>query len=130
MIQRIQSLYLLLLIICFSLGLFFLPPLEIPELSFSYTIYLESYLILSIFMSALALFIFKYRKIQLLINSIQLFLQTFVLLGLIFVMLSANAVDGFLPWLSMPILAIIFLLMSNRAIRKDEALVRSIDRLR
>ena len=130
MIQRIQSLHLLLLIICCTSGLFFLPPLELPELTLSSEVLSDCYLFFSIIMSALALFIFKYRKVQLLINGIQLFVQMLVFVGFILVRMNVNTIAAFSPWLLMPILAIVFLLMSSRAIRKDEALVRSIDRLR
>jgi hypothetical protein len=36
----------------------------------------------------------------------------------------------YLPWVVMPLLALILLILSSRFIKKDEDLIRSIDRLR
>lgn len=130
MIQRIQSIYLLLLIICSLLGLFFLPPVVLSVLFFPTEIILETYLLISVFLSVLCLFSFKFRKSQLLINKIQLLAQVFVFLVFIYVMVIENTTGNYLIWLSMPVQAILFLILSSRAIRRDEALVRSIDRLR
>ena len=58
MIQRIQSVYLLLLTISSSIGLFFLPPLEIIDFSFSTKTLLETYLIVSIVLSVFDSFYF------------------------------------------------------------------------
>jgi hypothetical protein len=130
MIQRIQSLYLLLLTVSSSLGLFFLPPLEIIDFSSSTKTLIETYLIVSIVLSVLTLFIFKYRKIQLLINRLHLTLQIFIFLALIYGLTQSVTGYDYLIWLLMPIQAIFFIVLANIAIRKDEALIKSIDRLR
>ena len=131
MIQRIQSVYLLLLTVSSSLGLFFLPPLEIIDFSSSTKTLIETYLIVSIVLSVLTLFIFKYRKVQLLINRLHLTLQIFIFLALIYYGLT-QLVTGYdyLIYLLMPVQAIFFIVLANSAIRKDEALIKSIDRLR
>ena len=130
MIQRIQSVYLLLLIVSSSIGLFFLPPLEIIDFSFSTKTLLETYLIVSIVLSVLTLFIFKYRKVQLLINRLHLILQIFIFLALIYGLTQSVTGYNYLILLLMPVQAIFFIVLANSAIRKDEALIKSIDRLR
>lgn len=130
MIQRIQSVYLLLLTVSSSLGLFFLPPLEIIDFSSSTKTLIETYLIVSIVLSVLTLFIFKYRKVQLLINRLHLTLQIFIFLALIYGLTQSVTGYDYLIWLLMPIQAIFFIVLANSAIRKDEALIKSIDRLR
>ena len=130
MIQRIQSVYLLLLTVSSSFGLFFLPPLEIIDFSFSTKTLLETYLIVSIVLSVLTLFIFKYRKVQLLINRLHLTLQIFIFLALIYGLTQSVTGYDYLIWLLMPVQAIFFIVLANSAIRKDEALIKSIDRLR
>lgn len=130
MIQRIQSAYLLLLTVSSSIGLFFLPPLEIIDFSFSTKTLLETYLIVSIVLSVLTLFIFKYRKVQLLINRLHLTLQIFIFLALIYGLTQSVTGYDYLIWLLMPVQAIFFIVLANSAIRKDEALIKSIDRLR
>jgi len=130
MIQRIQSVYLLLLTVSSSLGLFFLPPLEIIDFSSSTKTLIETYLIVSIVLSLLTLFIFKYRKVQLLINRLHLTLQIFIFLALIYGLTQSVTGYDYLIWLLMPVQAIFFIVLANSAIRKDEALIKSIDRLR
>ena len=130
MIQRIQSVYLLLLTVSSSIGLFFLPTLEIIDFSFSTKTLLETYLIVSIVLSVLTLFIFKYRKVQLLINRLHLTLQIFIFLALIYGLTQSVTVYDYLIWLLIPVQAIFFIVLANSAIRKDEALIKSIDRLR
>ena len=130
MIQRIQSFYLLLLTVSSSLGLFFLPPLEIIDFSSSTKTLIETYLIVSIVLSVLTLFIFKYLKVQLLINRLHLTLQIFIFLALIYGLTQSVTGYDYLIWLLMPVQAIFFIVLANSAIRKDEALIKSIDRLR
>jgi hypothetical protein len=130
MIQRIQSVYLLLLTVSSSLGLFFLPPLEIIDFSSSTKTLIETYLIVSIVLSVLTLFIFKYLKVQLLINRLHLTLQIFIFLALIYGLTQSVTEYDYLIWLLMPVQAIFFIVLANSAIRKDEALIKSIDRLR
>ncbi|MBT3444343.1 MAG: DUF4293 family protein [Flavobacteriaceae bacterium] len=130
MIQRIQSVYLLLLTVSSSLGLFFLPPLEIIDFSSSTKTLIETYLIVSIVLSVLTLFIFKYLKVQLLINRLHLTLQIFIFLALIYGLTQSVTGYDYLIWLLMPVQAIFFIVLANSAIRKDETLIKSIDRLR
>lgn len=130
MIQRIQSVYLLLLTISCSLGLILLPSIEIKEFSFFTKTLFETYLIVSAALSVLTLFTFKHRKTQLFINRLQLIIQSFILLVLIYGLTQITIGNDYLIWLLMPVQAIFFIILANGAIRGDEALIKSIDRLR
>lgn len=130
MIQRIQTVLLLLISIASALSLFYLPPLDFPAFGLPIPILLKSYLILTGFMAFLTLLIFKHRKTQLMMNRLHFFLQIAVAGVLIYGLLNADDLNPFLFWLSMPFLVLILLILSNRAIQKDEDLIRSIDRLR
>ena len=77
---------------------------------------------------------FKKRQHQFVLNRLSIFLNL-ILLGL-FVYCSLN-ISGEAPVVSekgigmfLPILAIVLLVLSNKAIQKDEDLVKSADRLR
>ncbi len=130
MLQRIQSLYLFLafLIQGYLLILFFnnrwLP--NIIECG-----------VISILL-LISIFLFKKRKVQLILNKTILILELLMLilfiLGLFFFVspdLDINLLDTFvLINFGARICTVIFIILANRAIKKDEALVRSIDRLR
>lgn len=130
MIQRIQTVFLLLISVASGLGFFFLPPLDSSYLEITVPIPLESYLVLSGAIAFLTLLLFKKRKTQLMINRIHFVIQIAFAIVLIYGLLNSIDMNPFLLWLMMPLLNLIFLLLSSRAIRKDEDLIRSIDRLR
>lgn len=130
MIQRIQTVFLLLISIVSALGFFFLPSLNFSGLGLPTPIVLKSYLILSGGLSLLTLLLFKRRKTQLSLNRLHSFLQFITFWGLVYDMVNGDDLNGYLLWLAMPLLALILLVLSSRAIRKDEDLIRSIDRLR
>jgi hypothetical protein len=129
-IQRIQTVFLLLISIASVLGFFFLPPLDLTYLGLSVLISLESYLILSGATAFLTLLLFKKRKIQLMINRIHFVIQIGLAIVLIYGLFNTVDMNPFLLWLMMPFLSLILLPLSSKAIRKDEDLIRSIDRLR
>ena len=78
----------------------------------------------------MTLLLFKRRKTQLSLNRLHSFLQFITFWGLVYDMVNGDDLNGYLLWLAMPLLALILLVLSSRAIRKDEDLIRSIDRLR
>lgn len=143
MIQRIQSIYLLLASII-SGGLIFVFNLwSSPERpTFVIDLFKEdSFLLngisllflLSATITFIAIFLFKKRQLQfvfgrisILINLLLLGLLTYVSLILPGEMkISEKGIGMFLP-----ILAILFVVFANKAIQKDEDLVKSVDRLR
>ena len=89
---------------------------------------------LSAALSLLGILSFKKRQHQFVINRLTIILNL-ILLGL-FVYRSLN-VSGETPTVSekgigmfLPIISIVFLVLANKAIKKDEDLVKSVDRLR
>lgn len=144
MIQRIQSVYLLLVSIL-SGGLIFIFDLWKNKNNQSIDIlallessdYLSKSISISFFLVALLAFIsflsFKKRKLQLNLNHFNILINL-ILLGLLAyhllnlsgeIIVSEKGIGSFLPLGS-----IVFLLLANRAIHKDENLVKSVDRLR
>ncbi len=130
MIQRIQSLYLLLLAIFSIIGLFFLPFFDLSLIIFSNAVLLKVYFAQSITLSIISLFLFKKRKAQLWINRIQMGIQLLFIILLIYAWASGRITNIHLTWLALPFQAIVFLFLSNKGISKDEDLIRSVDRLR
>ena len=130
MIQRIQSIFLVVISIVSAVFYFYLPSFDFSGLGLTTFPLFKSYLILSGGLSLLTMLLFKRRKLQLSMNRFHCFLQAFVSAFLLFEMVSSGDFNSYLLILIMPLLALILLILSSRAIRKDEDLVRSIDRLR
>ena len=144
MIQRIQSIYLLLAAV-FSGGLIFVftiwtlsskQAIFALDLLKEETILLNSIPVLflgSAILSVLSIFLFKNRQTQFVVNRINILINLFLLGMLIYLSLnlpgetsvSEKGIGMFLP-----ILVILLLVIANRAIKKDEDLVKSVDRLR
>jgi hypothetical protein len=87
----------------------------------------------SAFLALIAIVFYKKRKNQFILNRLNLLLNLF-LLGF-FVYRSLN-LSGETPvsekgiGLLIPVISIVLLVLANRAIKKDEDLVKSVDRLR
>ena len=89
--------------------------------------------VILVLVGLLSIFSFKNRKRQMLLNNISIVINALLigLLGYWLLNLSGGISfpeKGIEP--IFPLLAIIFLLMSNLYIRRDERLVKSVDRLR
>ena len=135
MIQRIQSLYLVLVLILSAVLIQWAALWRIDGVD----VYFDSIVWLSVafyVVAVLALIsIFQYRKRQnqFVINRLNIILNLF-LLGF-FVYRSLNLSGGTeVPekgiGMLIPIFSIVLLVLANRAIKKDEDLVKSVDRLR
>lgn len=136
MLQRIQTVYLLLAAII-SGGLIFLFPLW--ESSNGTPVYANNELMVfimflsSALLSLVSIFMFKNRKLQFVLGRLNILLN-FFLLG-VFVYWSLN-LSGEIKiskkdiGMFLPIISIVFLVLANKAIKKDEDLVKSVDRLR
>ena len=136
MIQRIQTIYLL-ISAGISGGLIFVFHLwtTLNETEFYAK---EELLYLGLFLgsallSLIAIFMFKNRKSQFVLGRLNIILN-FILLGL-FVYRSlkvSGETDVSEKGIGMllPIFSIVFLVLANKAIKKDEDLVKSVDRLR
>ena len=137
MIQRIQTLYLLLAFVTTSILLFFIPLWILKDGTEFYFMQSQAYTIilgLSTALTLLSVVSYKKRQNQFVVGRLNIILNL-ILLGL-FVYRSLN-LSGETPAVSekgigmfLPVLAIVFLVLANKAIKKDEDLVKSVDRLR
>ena len=130
MIQRIQTIYLLMISIVAILGIFLFTPTEFVGFGLLTPVVLKIYFVLTGGLSTLTLILFKRRKTQLSLNRLHYFFQILASIGLVYEISNTNDIEALLTWLAIPILILLLLLLSSNAIKKDEDLIRSIDRLR
>ena len=137
MIQRIQTIYLLLAFIVTGILLFFIPLWTMSDNKEYFFMQSQVYTILlglSNSLTLLSVVSYKKRQNQFVINRLNIVLNL-ILLGL-FVYRSLNlsgetlAVSEKGIGMFLPVVAIVFLVLANKAIKKDEDLVKSVDRLR
>lgn len=136
MLQRIQTIYLLIAAIV-SAGLIFVLHLwvtneDVVVYAKDNLLYLGMFLA-SALLSIITIFKYKNRKSQFMLGRLNIILN-FILLGF-FVYQSLNvsgetAVSEKGIGMLLPIVSIVFLALANKAIKKDEDLVKSVDRLR
>ncbi|WP_282071589.1 DUF4293 domain-containing protein [Polaribacter atrinae] len=143
MIQRIQSIYLL-LATAVSGGLIFVFDIwsSIKEEIFALDLFFRDSMLLKVIpllyllstiVSFATIFLFKNRKLQFVVGRLVILINLFLLGLLIYVSLtlpgevsiSEKGIGMFLP-----ILVILLIVLANKAIKKDEDLVKSVDRLR
>ncbi len=129
MIQRIQSVTMFFAVL--SAVFLFLTSQDVVIVE-SLPVMLIACIVL-VLLGLLSIFSFKNRKRQILLNNISMVINALLigLLGYWLLSLSGGISfpeKGIEP--VFPLLAIIFLLMSNLYIRRDERLVKSVDRLR
>ena len=136
MLQRIQTIYLLLAAIA-SAGLIFV--FSLWENSAGESVYAQDVLIAfgmflaSAAISLVSIFMFKNRKLQFVLGRLNIILNLFLLGVFVYWSLtlpgemdiSEKGIGMFLP-----IISIVFIVLANKAIKKDEDLVKSVDRLR
>lgn len=135
MIQRIQSLYLTIAAIIVGVLPFVFGLWGTTENAAVFAIdkqYLLAGFIISAVMSLASIFMFKNRKSQFVINRLNIILN-FILLA-VFVY-SSLTTSGEMQVSEkgvgiLPIISIVFLVLANKSIKKDEDLVKSVDRLR
>ena len=144
MLQRIQTVYLLVAIILSGIVSFFVPFWPDQEME---DVYLESLFqtgeavlvavpvlfMMSGLISVITLLSFKTRTKQIVFNRLNIVIN-FLLLGIIVyhllmlpgeTVVSKKGIGVFIP-----LIVIVFLALANKAIIKDEKLVKSVDRLR
>ena len=137
MIQRIQTIYLLLAFVLTGILPFFIPLWTMTDGSAYFFMQNQVYVVvlgLSTTLSLLSIVSYKKRQNQFVIDRLNIILNL-ILLGLFVyrslnlsgetVQVSEKGIGMFLP-----IVAIVFLALANRAIKKDEDLVKSVDRIR
>ncbi len=136
MLQRIQTIYLFLAALISGVLIFFVSlwsnengdSIFVEEVLLAMGLFLGSAVL-----SIISIFLFKNRKLQFVLGRINILLN-FFLLG-VFVYWSLT-VPGEMEisekgiGMFVPVLSIVFLVLANKAIKKDEDLVKSVDRLR
>lgn len=144
MIQRIQSVYLLIATLL-SGGLIFKLNLWVNEQGIEFFV-MDSFnsgnkllkvmavlFFVSSVLTLIAIFQFKKRQLQFVLGRLSI-LTNFIILGIV-IYFSQN-LSGEINvsekgiGLLIPILTVVFVVIANRAIKKDEELVKSVDRLR
>ncbi|MBF4518264.1 DUF4293 domain-containing protein [Flavobacterium sp. ANB] len=138
MIQRIQTVYLLLTFIITGVLMFFIPLWTLNNGKAFYFMQDQVYTILlglSTMLSIISIISYKKRQNQFVMGRLNIILNL-ILLGL-FVYRSLNLSGDTTTIVSekgigmfLPIVAIVLLVLANKAIKKDEDLVKSVDRLR
>ncbi|KRD12614.1 transcription termination factor Rho [Flavobacterium sp. Root901] len=138
MIQRIQTVYLILAFIATSVLMLFIPLWTLKTGDPFYFNQDPIYNIivgLSTMLTILSIISYKKRQNQFVMNRLNIILNL-ILLGL-FVYRSlnlsgetVNAVSEKGIGMFLPIVSIVLLVLANKAIKKDEDLVKSVDRLR
>lgn len=136
MIQRVQSLYLMLVVLLNPAVVFWFPLWKTKqdiEVFAVETTWLVILFALSGLLALISIFMFKNRKLQFVLGRLNIILN-FVLLGFFVywtlmvpgeMQISEKGIGMFLP-----VLSIVFLVLANKAIKRDEDLVKSVDRLR
>ena len=136
MIQRIQTVYLTIVALA-SMGLPFVFSLwstSDKETVFAQDnlVVLLTFLVLGI-LACVAIFLFKNRQHQFVLNRLNMILNLFLLGFFVYRSLNLSgetAVSEKGIGMLIPVFSIVFLVLANRAIKKDEDLVKSVDRLR
>ena len=137
MLQRIQTIYLIVAVIITGVLPFAFPLFTIDNNKNYYFMQYQLYAVLfglSTTLSVLSIISYKKRQNQFVIGRLNIILNL-ILLGLFIyrslnisgetVKVSEKGIGMFLP-----IVAIVMLVLANKAIKKDEDLVKSVDRLR
>ena len=143
MIQRIQTIYLIFtsivsggLIFIFNLWKVAEKKIFIVDLFSQESIQLKMIPVAFLASSILAIvtiFLFKNRQLQFVLGRINILINLFLLVLLIYLSLTVSgeaSVSEKGIGMFLPILAILLLVLANKAIKKDEDLVKSVDRLR
>ena len=137
MIQRIQTIYLLVAFVLTGILPFFIPLWTMTDGSAYFFMQNQVYVValgLSTTLSLLSIVSYKKRQNQFVIDRLNIILNL-ILLGL-FVYRSLNLSGETITvsekgiGMFLPIVAIVLLVLANKAIKKDEDLVKSVDRLR
>jgi hypothetical protein len=137
MLQRIQTIYLLLAFVVTGVLPFLIPLWKMADGKDYYFMQNQAYVVilgLSTTLSLLSIISYKKRQNQFVIGRLNIILNL-ILLGL-FVYRSLNVSGETLAvsekgiGMFLPIVAIVLLVLANKAIKKDEDLVKSVDRLR
>lgn len=144
MIQRIQSVYLLIALLLSSVVIFILDLwvsidgvevfavdlLKIDGISFKL---IPVLFLVSALVSLITIFKYRTRQTQFVLGRLNILINL-IILGLLVVHLQSLSGETIVSekgiGSALPLITIVLLVMANRAIKKDEDLVKSVDRLR
>ena len=131
MIQRIQTVFLIINFFFLSILYFFLPLdfFDVNIFNFKTLIEVKFYIILCGLLTFLSVLLFKKRTKQLLINKVQIFLHIAYSLIIIIDLIIYKSSNSFINIL-IPTFCLIFIFLANKFIKRDEDLIKSIDRIR
>lgn len=131
MIQRVQSLYLLLAIFLITLATFNLSFYELSDQVYTAKDDLKMlFLLVSVnILCLIALFLFKNRKLQMKLIRFAIVSELIVIIRSLMLWILFQA-QIYLMFIIFIFFIFIFLIMAYRGVRKDEDLVRSVDRIR
>jgi len=129
MLQRIQTVWMILALIAAILFYVFVPTLSfIGEIPWDGII-----TVLLVVLGLFSIFGYKNRRRQILLNRVCIILNALLICLLVYWLLNLSG-EGLLSKkgieLAFPIFAIVALFIANHRIRKDEKLVKSVDRFR
>ena len=142
MIQRIQSIYLLLVVllstgVTFTFKLWEVADKEVYALDLLsdqsfFAKLVPVFFIISALIAFIAIFKFNKRQLQFVLGRIIILINLFLLGILIYLSLNIPGEVSSEKGIGMfiPSVVILFAVMANKAIKKDENLVKSVDRLR
>lgn len=136
MIQRIQTLYLAIAAVI-SGGLSFLFPMwknsANMDVMAADVVWMIVLFLISALLSVITIFKYKNRQTQFVLGRLNIILN-FILLGVIvylsLTLSGETAVSEKGIGMILPLFSIVFIVLANKAIKKDEDLVKSVDRLR
>lgn len=136
MIQRIQTIYMLIVaLIGGVLPLFFSLYVQQGNAIFAYTndLFVGVMFAVSAVLAIIAIFGYKKRQNQFVLNRLNILINLTLLGVFVYRMLTSsgeNAISEKGVGMVLPVLSIVFLFLANKAIQRDENLVKSADRLR
>ncbi|MDX1365167.1 DUF4293 domain-containing protein [Arenibacter latericius] len=136
MIQRIQTVYLIVVILLGAVLPFFV---NLWSDAAGNEIYADNAVFISIVfygsavLALMAILMYKNRKNQFVMNRLNMILNLFLLGFFVYRSLNLSGETSVSEkgiGMLIPVFSIVFLVLANRAIKKDEDLVKSVDRLR
>lgn len=129
MIQRVQTVYLIIAILT-NIGLY-REAQDVELLGSNFMVDVAA--VVSAILSVITIFSFKYRKKQILFNYLNILINALLIGLLVYWMLNLSGGMDF-PEKGIefvfPLVAVVMFVLANIGIRKDEKLVKSVDRLR
>ncbi len=136
MIQRVQTLYLLVVVLLTAVLPFWVnlwSDSNGKEIFAQNEIFISGTFFISAVLAVITILLFKKRKNQFVTNRLNMLLNLFLLGFFVYRSLNLSgeiSVSEKGIGMLIPIFSIVFLVLANKAIRKDEDLVKSADRLR